>query len=72
MLGFVDPDFDDSDADTVFSVNNQFRGSGHIDYASKDGNAITVNAVLMADVPGVGPNPSAQGDCVFVGTAVNA
>lgn len=69
---FVDPDFDDSDSDTVFSVNNQFRGSGHIDFASGAGNAITVNAVLMADAPGIGPNPSVQGDCVFVGTAINA
>lgn len=72
VLAIQDPDFDSSDADTLFSFPNAFRGSGHIDFASADGHAITVSNVLMSHVPNLGPNPSSQGDCVFVGTAVNA
>jgi hypothetical protein len=66
---FNDTDFDAGDADTIFDLSTKdFVGGTVIDYAAFDGSAVTVNA-LYSDA---GQNVQPQGDCVFVGTAIDA
>jgi hypothetical protein len=66
---FYDSDFDAGDADTIFDLNTKrFAGTTVITYAGFDGSAVTVNA-LYSDA---GQNVQPQGDCVFVGTAIDA
>jgi len=69
ISAFNDADFDAGDADTLFDLNPvRFAGGSVIDYAAADGSAVTVNA-LYSDSQ---INRQPQGDCAFVGTAVDA
>ena len=69
LAAFNDTNFDAGDADTIFDLSPQrFVGGVTIDYAAADGSAVTVNS-LYSDA---GVNQQPQGDCVFVGTAIDA